>query len=262
MTGKAVRILLSAVVVLTAALFTFTLCRESAVSRSLLSCTKVEIEVADSARLGFVTADDIRRILAESCPPVTGRKLDSVDLAGIEKVLNARGAVQGAQAWTTGDGTVHVSVSQRNPVLLLRRGSDSWYADSEGYLFPKSKDVEISVPTVDGDIPLGIRSDFRGMPEAPKEKAWLEGMLRMSRFLQGNKEWRRAIREIKVDSGGELVLYPVKGKERFLFGRPEDFESKFARMEDYYRYIVPARGEDYYSSVNVKFDGQIVCKEK
>lgn len=262
MTGKAARIFLSAGVTVVAALLTFTLCRESAARRSLASCTKVEIEVADSARLGFVTADDVRHMLAEGCAPIIGKKIDSVDLAGIERLLNGRSAIRGAQAWTTGDGTVHVRVSQRKPVLLLKRGTDAWYADGEGYLFPRTKDAAAAVPVVDGDIPLDIHGGFRGRPEAPKEKTWLNAMLQMSQFLQGNREWRRAIREIKVDPRGELVLYPVKGKERFLFGLPEDFRNKFARMEDYYRYVVPAKGEGYYSSVNVKFDGQIVCREK
>ena len=45
------------------------------------------------------------------------------------------------------------------------------------------------------------------------------------------------------------------------FGRPEDYKAKFSRMEDYYRYIYPAKQEMNYKTVNVKYDGQIICRK-
>ena len=41
-----------------------------------------------------------------------------------------------------------------------------------------------------------------------------------------------------------------------------DQMEKFRKMEKYYTHIVPAKGEGHYKHVNLKFKGQIVCKEK
>ena len=60
---------------------------------------------------------------------------------------------------------------------------------------------------------------------------------------------------------GDRSLIPREGKERFLFGNPFDCADKFGRLEDYYRYIVPEKGADYYRTVNVKFEKQIVCRK-
>lgn len=70
--------------------------------------------------------------------------------------------------------------------------------------------------------------------------------------------WKDRISQIHVSSNGEVLLVPSSGKERFLFGQPVKIESKFRKMEKYYRMILPL-GKDYHS-VDLRFDGQIVCK--
>ena len=51
------------------------------------------------------------------------------------------------------------------------------------------------------------------------------------------------------------------GNERFIFGSPSGVDDKLARMEKYYKYILPEKGQGYYKTVNVKFDKQIICKK-
>ena len=65
-----------------------------------------------------------------------------------------------------------------------------------------------------------------------------------------------------MENDGRLVLVPRNGKERFRFGRPEEFASKFAKMEDYYKFIAPEKGEGFYKYVDVSIDGQIICRQK
>ena len=66
---------------------------------------------------------------------------------------------------------------------------------------------------------------------------------------------------IKVESNGDLVVVPAEGKERFIVGRPEAIPEKFAKINEYYRRIKPSVEEDMYSSVNVKYKGQIICRK-
>jgi hypothetical protein len=68
--------------------------------------------------------------------------------------------------------------------------------------------------------------------------------------------------QIHVDGKRDLVLIPREGDEKFLFGQPEDIEDKFRKMEKYYTHIIPAKGEGAYKTVDLKYRGQIVCREK
>ena len=84
----------------------------------------------------------------------------------------------------------------------------------------------------------------------------------MVNYIENSRTWKDKIVQISVDEGTDLILIPREGNERFLFGQPTDIADKFMKMEKYYTNIVPAKGEGYYRYVDLKYDGQIVCKVK
>ena len=137
-----------------------------------------------------------------------------------------------------------------------------WYADSEGFLFPLQKNYTCRVPIVDGSIPVNFTPGYKGKAVTAKERKWVEGVLSLINYINHNRRWADAIVQIHVENDGRLVLVPRNGKERFRFGRPEEFASKFAKMEDYYKFIAPEKGEGFYKYVDVSIDGQIICRQK
>ena len=58
-----------------------------------------------------------------------------------------------------------------------------------------------------------------------------------------------------------ILAYLYSYVVAFVHPDDPDAKAKFDRMSDYYRYILPEKGEGYYGTVNVKFDKQIVCKK-
>jgi len=230
--------------------------------RSHIACTELKVDILDSAKLGFVTEADIRGILKDEYGVFIGQRLDSVGLARIERILDGRSAVLKSEAYTTSDGLLHIEITQREPLVRFNNGIVSFYADETGYIFPPVEGYEADIPIVTGSIPLEIPKGYKGEPKTPKEKLWLSGIIDLLKYLDSDKMWNSALKSVTVDEKGDLVLYPVKGKERFLFGRPEDVRDKFRRLEDYYRYIAPTKEDGYYTIVNVKYDGQIVCRKK
>ena len=87
-----------------------------------------------------------------------------------------------------------------------------------------------------------------------------EKVMKVINFIENSRTWKDRIVQIHVSNGGELMMIPREGKERFIFGQPEHIEEKFAKMEKYYSAIAFRKGQDHYSIVNVEYKGQIVCK--
>ena len=56
--------------------------------------------------------------------------------------------------------------------------------------------------------------------------------------------------------------YTSVGDQKIIFGAIEDIDYKFAKLNAYYKQIVPAYGWEKYSAVNLKFSDQIVCTER
>ncbi|MBQ9193535.1 MAG: hypothetical protein IJ156_07435 [Bacteroidales bacterium] len=232
--------------------------RMAAGARHEVTCKGVDAVIADSLERKFITPDDIRDWMKDYGTYV-GLRLDSVDLRRVETIIDAKSAVRKSQAWLTDDGLLHVSVTQREPVVRFQGPSGGFYADREGFLFPLQSRHTARVPVVDGALPIQPEKDFKGEAGTEAERRWVESVLALVRYLGARPEWAGIVGQINVRKGGEIVLIPREGQERFLFGHPTDIDAKFSRIRKYYEGIAPL--ENGYRTVDVRFDGQIVCKK-
>ena len=98
------------------------------------------------------------------------------------------------------------------------------------------------------------------MIEDPTQKVWFDKVMKVINYIENSKTWKDRIVQIHVSNGGELTMIPRNGKERFIFGQPERIEEKFSKMEKYYSAIAFRKGQEHYSTVNVEYRGQIVCR--
>ena len=232
--------------------------RLAADNRREITCKGVVAVIADSADRAFVKAGDIVSFM-EDYGTYVGLRLDSVDLRRVEAVIDGKSAVKKSQAWLTDDGYIHISVTQREPLVRFQHGETGFYVDRSGYLFPLQSGFTSRVPIVDGEIPL---RQYRGEPETEAEKAWIGAMTELVGYMSAQKVWSDNISQITVLKGGDLLLVPREGRERFLFGPPTDIAAKFDRIRKYYESIAPNCDPGTYSTVNVKYDGQIICRKK
>jgi cell division protein FtsQ len=229
-------------------------------SRKSITCTGLEVAILDSMENSFVSKGDVKGYLDREYGKYVGEVIDSIDLTRIEDIIDGRSAVLKSQAYVTRDGKLHVDVSQRKPVVRFQKSDGGFYADAEGYIFPLQRSYASHVQIIDGDIPLAANSGYKGAIEDPKEKDWFENMMRVVNYIENSRTWKDKIVQITVCDGGELIMVPREGTERFHFGQPDEIQDKFRKMEMYYTAIVPSKGEKEYSVVNLEYDGQIVCR--
>ena len=253
-----VRYILAAVAV-TACLFLWLVGdRVAAENRREVTCNGIDAIVTDSLQRRFVSPEDIKEWMADY-GTYLGLRLDSVDLRRVETVIDGKSAVRKSQAWLTDDGVLHISVTQREPVVRFQGASGGFYADADGFLFPLQLRHTARVPVVDGALPLNLGKDFKGLPETEKERQWVLSVLGLVRWLGERKEWNDLVGQISVRKDGNLVLVPREGSERFLFGTPTDIDAKFGRIRKYYESVAPAQ-EKPYQTVDVRYKGQIICR--
>lgn len=232
----------------------------SARNRHLTTCKGVRVEIADSAKLSFVNAEDVKGYLG-SYGEYIGQRIDSVNLKKVEKILNERSAILRADAFMTDDGYLNVTLTQREPVVRFHSGGNGYYADESGFVFPLQKGFSSRVPIVDGNVPMNIARGYKGEPSTDKEKQWLSSLLALLNYIESSKTWSNNFSQITVLQGGDLLLVPREGKEKFIFGNLSSIDSKFARMKEYYEVIAPSKEVGYYSSVDLRYEGQIVCRK-
>ncbi len=228
--------------------------------RSLLTCQGIKVEMADSAAGTFVNAKEIKDYILEEVGPWTGVLLDSVQLWKIEEALSQKAALHGCQAYMGEGGKLNVVVHQRKPVVRFQGEKSSFYADGSGYIFPVKKKYSARVPIVDGAVPIDEPMEYHGHIKDPKTREWVMDIIDMLNYIGESPVWKDAICQITADADGYLILIPTKGQEVFIFGRPAGYEEKFAKIKQYYESIAPAKKDNPYKTVNVRYKGQIICK--
>ena len=217
--------------------------------RKPITCKGLSICIPDSAANQFIRPDEVRKILDSEYSGYIGLPIDEIDLTKIESILDGKSAIYKSEAYATKDSMLNVTITQRKPIVRFQKGSKGFYADETGYLFPLQSTYASHVQVVDGAIPLN-------------NEEWLERMIRLVRHIDDSKVWKDKIVQITVEEDGNLTLVPRDGKEKFIFGHPTDIESKFKKMELYYKAIKPSKTDKDYRWVDIRFDGQIVCGEE
>ena len=178
--------------------------------RAPLKCTGLNVVIKDSSANRFVTKADIEKFLNREYGEYAGKPLDSLDLTKVEKIVDSRSAVYKSEAFTTRDGKLNITVTQRTPVVRFQKSDGGFYADAEGFLFPLQSSYASRVQVIDGDIPLKANSGYKGEPSDPKEKEWLMKVLNVVNYMESSKLWRDKIVQITVSDGGAGSLYCVR----------------------------------------------------
>ncbi|MBQ0006892.1 MAG: hypothetical protein KBS57_05780 [Alistipes sp.] len=211
-------------------------------------CDTISITIIDSTENHLVSCESVRELISRLGTPL-GTGIHEVNVFHLEDGINGMGAIKNTEVAIDNCGVLHIEITQRHPVLRFQKQSDGYYMDDSGFFFPLSDLFTSDVPVVSGDI----RDD---------DLSWENGMKELGIFLDSHPFWHTQIEQINVSDDGTLKLYSRTSDQTILFGLPENAVSKFEKLFAYYRNIAPNYGWDYYSVIDLKYNGQIVCTRR
>ncbi len=213
----------------------------------------LDILVVDSLENSLIGSSEVQKRLAQW--RLEG-PCDSINLNSLESAVSEFGEVAHAEAYRTGNGHITIELSQRTPVVRLFSRGGTYYSDDRGFLFPVYRYTD--VPMVTGEIPIATDTCITAL--SPEQRKWLEGIISLSEYISANDYWKNAIEQIDISSQGDIILYAKGIQQSIIFGRADDIEAKFDKLEAFCRNILPNAESKKYSTVNLKYDNQIICK--
>ena len=103
---------------------------------------------------------------------------------------------------------------------------------------------------------------YKGPAPDELDRQWFTDMLAFKEFVSRRKRGGFQLDSIWVTGKGDL-MFTLEGKpEKFVFGDLDDFGEKFAKIDDFYAYIKPEKPDTEYKVVNLKYNKQIICRQK
>lgn len=211
-------------------------------ARSERKVGRVDIEVVDSTAQGhLVSVGMVRRWISESGISTVGTAVDAVDLAGIERLIARNGFVDRAVAYVSYDGTLHIAISQRKPLVRLLTDGLNAYATAEGVVFAAPRASSLYVPVVTGSyrppFPASYSGDVREWIDERKRE--IDGRIAelerekypfYSRELQNDRDLA-ALRRMRI----KRRWWKMESSSDFD-ARVEELREKKAGLRRLYRY--------------------------
>ena len=215
----------------------------------------VKVEIRDQNGDYFTDQMEVVNLLnAENTDYVLGLSVENLDLKLLEQRVEANPFVKDAQIYRDIKGNLIVKVDQARPIARIYNpnGPDQ-YIDEDGRLLPVNAKHTARVPIIETERSFSwarslVETDY-GMD-----------LLSMLNYIENDEFWKAQIAQIVIEKDGQLKLLPQVTKQEILFGMPKGLDGKFKKLMVFYKEILPNKGWNTYSSVNLKFENQIVCE--
>ena len=216
-------------------------------------CESVEVTIKGGDQ-HFLAKADVWAMMGASGPAAfKGKPVAGIDLRGLENKLRNNSWVQGAELYIDKEGVLQVLVTERQPIARVFTSlGTSFYIDSAGKYLP----LGMGKPAM--RLPV-----FTGMPEklvmkGAADSSLLAGVKAISQVLNTDSLWNAQIVQVDLGADRNFDMVPLVGRHLIHFGRGENVAAKFKRLQVFYEKVLAKTGIDYYKSVSVQYDGQII----
>ena len=214
----------------------------------------IDIEIMNNQDFYLIDQFEIQALLDKEQSVVLGTNFDQVDIKLLERQVEENPFVAEIDIFMSVTGVLGAKVSQAQPIgrLMSSRGPDQ-YIDVTGKLLPMNTDYTARVPLISfAEYPQWESN----LGENDLGKQLMEFLI----FINKDELWKAQIAQLVVSEENELTLWPQMTKQLILFGPADEIEEKFKKLKLFYKEVLPKKGWNTYSSVNLKYKNQIVCK--
>jgi cell division protein FtsQ len=213
-------------------------------------CHEVIIAVENCAENYFLGEDDIMQLLTNNgMKPVAGAPYSTLNLKDMEESIHEEAFVDEAELYRDLKGNLHVKVVLKRPMArIVRSDGPHAYIAEDRSLMPVSTNYSSRVLLLSGDI--GEEMDDTS----------IESILELVERIYLDPFWSKQIAQIHVKKNGEVDMYPQVTKQVIEFGLPDNADEKFKKLRIFYKKILPSKGWNAYSRVNVAFKDQIIAE--
>lgn len=196
----------------------------------------------------FVSDEDLEMVEVP-----LGMNPDSIDFGQVMQRFEEIPYVKQAEVSVQPGGDLVVDINERQPIALLADGSEKIYVDQDGIRLPRISGKTVDVPVLYG---------FRAKPMSDTLQS--EAFKATADFLVTvlNSEASNAtISEVAWTPTDGIVALTNQNGVKLIFGKG-DFTNRLRNWEAFYGDVIKQKGIETMRSIDLRFEGQIVTREK
>ncbi len=205
----------------------------------------------------LISERDVKQALLHSFGnTLEGTELALLEVERMERVLEEDPFILDAEIYVDQKTVLHVTITQREPLVrILDNNGGNYYLDKNGVKMPASKNFAARVLVATGNL-APYTPEFRR-----KKKSTLKDLFNLTNTLMEDEFLANFIQQVHVNNAGDFILVPLIGDQKIVLGSTRKLEDKLRRLKIFYQEGMPYEGWRKYETINLKYNGQVVCKK-
>ena len=207
-----------------------------------------QVEVIDRDGVGFVTPEEATRELGDLAERMTSMRFSDINLDSLSARFNSLDKIEHATVNRLSNNKVRIRLWPMKPVARVwMPNGTSYYINRDGKRISADARYHVDVPQVVG------RFDSTFTPVQ---------LLPLLDYMNANPEWNTLVSMLSVRNSQNIMLIPVIRGHVINFGDASDIADKFHRLKRFYSEVMPVKGWEFYDTISVKWDGQVVATRR
>ena len=227
-------------------------------------CGSISVDINDSSDYHFVTRHQLLNLINGSREKIFGQQLKDLSVTEIEGRIGVLKEVKEAEVYTTIDGSMHVFVDQRDPIMMIipDNGGD-FIIDKDGVVVRNRNLYTPRLHIVTGNVNISsVMLNGMSVLDTSIKKTILKDIYYLVNYINNDRFWSAQIDQINVDDNEQIDLIPRVGNQVIHMGTTENTEGKLRNLAAFYDKVLPEVGWNRYSLINLEYKDQIVCKKR
>ena len=205
---------------------------------------KPRVEFTSSDNL-FLTHDNVSKLLIQNPKGLNNKNKEIIDLNELESALNSNPMVKNAEVFMSVNGELSAKIEQKRPIARVHTNA-SYYIDDEGSYMPLSANYSARVPLVTGTV----------------YKSKLDKVYQIAKVIDGDQFLKQHVIEIRQDQNQDISLRLRQFDFVVNIGSLDKLDKKVNNFKAFYKKAIKDKTINTYSSVNLRFDNQVICTKK
>lgn len=211
---------------------------------------KLDVVLSDPSN-PFVTEQEVLENAFSVLPEnFTMMPLDSIDLQEVEDRLNAIDNIEEANVYCVYCADrqfLRAEVSAMRPVARVFDSTGSYYINRQGKRLTANYRYRVNVPVVVGEFNDRLRPTY---------------VIPLVNYMNNDRRFNSLVSSLEVEPDGDIIICSMIVNARINFGDTTNIKDKIQRIMLAYTKVLPVRGWDFYDTISVKFDNQIVAHRR
>ena len=217
------------------------------VSENICNDVVVTVTNSNEEMKYFIDANRIKEELLKNKLNPKGKKIEDINTWDIENYILSNEHAKSAKIYFTNNNNLEIKINEKKPIIrIVPNTGAGYYLDEDGKKMKLSDTYTTYVPIVTGNI---------------SDSIVLKEIYIFAQYLNNNEFWDAQIDQIIVDKDQDIKLITRVGGHLINIGSFENIDTKLRRLFVFYKEGLNQFGWNKYSSINLKFDNQVVCVE-